>query len=200
MVISMVDVGEQTGALPEMLLKIADNFDELIDYARTNPGKLSYASAGVGTVSSLSMQSIIIASRFEITAVPFAGGAQATMAVVGHHVDRGMVPYSTAAQMLRERKLRPLLTTASARLAPLPDTPTLSEGLPTKGFQPGPGLYAPQHSSQDLINAAYSRPAANHECPFGCSKARKRRPICSLRGSQNRPCAAGRRAAGYRRS
>jgi tripartite-type tricarboxylate transporter receptor subunit TctC len=110
------------------------NFEELIDYARNNPGKLSYASAGVGTVSSLSMQSIISASRLEITAVPFAGGAQATMAVIGHHVDLGMVPYSTAAQMLRERKLRPLMTTAPARLAPLPETPTLSEkGSPRKG-------------------------------------------------------------------
>ena len=129
------------------------NFEELIDYARNNPGKLSYASAGVGTVSSLSMQSIISASRLEITAVPFAGGAQATMAVIGHHVDLGMVPYSTAAQMLRERKLRPLMTTAPARLAPLPDTPTLSEkGFPTKGFNLVLGLYAPQHSPQDSIN------------------------------------------------
>ena len=57
------------------------------------------------------------------------------MAVIGRHVDVGMVPYSTGAQMLREGKLRPLLTTASTRLAALPDTPTLSEkGLPTKGF------------------------------------------------------------------
>jgi tripartite-type tricarboxylate transporter receptor subunit TctC len=129
------------------------NFDELVDYARKNPGKLSYASAGVGTVSSLSMQSITSASRLEITAVPFAGGAQATMAVIGHHVDLGMVPYSTAAQMLREGKLRPLLTTAPARLAPLPDTPTLSEkGFPTKGFNLVLGLYAPQHSTQDSMN------------------------------------------------
>jgi tripartite-type tricarboxylate transporter receptor subunit TctC len=59
------------------------NFEELIEYARKNPGKLSYASAGVGTVSCLSMQSIISASRLEITAVPFAGGAQATWRSLG---------------------------------------------------------------------------------------------------------------------
>ena len=99
------------------------------------------------------MQSIISASRLDITPVPFAGGAQATMAVVGRHVDLAMVPYSTGAQMLREGKLRPLLTTASARLAPLPDTPTLSEkGFPTKGFNLVLGLYAPKQSPQDAID------------------------------------------------
>ena len=142
------------------------NFDELIDYARTNPGKLSYASAGVGTVSSLSMQSIISASRLEITAVPFAGGAQATMAVIGHHVDLGM-----------ERK-----------------------GLPHKRVQPGPRSLCSTALSAGFDERAHCSPAANHECSFGCGKARKRRPICSLRGSQNRACAAGRRAPGYRRS
>ena len=129
------------------------NFEEFIDYARHNAGKLSYASAGVGTVSSLGMQSIISASKLDITAVPFAGGAQVAMAVIGRHVDVGMVPYSTGAQMLREGKLRPLLTTASTRIAPLPDTPTLSEkGLPTKGFNLVLGLYAPKESPQESIS------------------------------------------------
>jgi tripartite-type tricarboxylate transporter receptor subunit TctC len=134
------------------------SFDQLIDYARRNPGKLSYASAGAGTVSSLSMQSIVGVYNLEITPVPFAGGAQLTMAVIGRHVDLGMVPYSTGAQLLREGRLRPLLTTASSRLPPLPDTPTLSEkGLPTKGFNLVLGLYAakgtPPRASNVLIEA-----------------------------------------------
>ncbi|HEY7246488.1 MAG TPA: tripartite tricarboxylate transporter substrate binding protein [Xanthobacteraceae bacterium] len=129
------------------------SFDEFIVYARDNPGKLSYASAGAGTMSSLSMQAIISASKLDITAVPFAGGAQATMAVIGRHVDAAMVPYSTGAQMMSEGKLRPLLTTAPARLAPLPDTPTMSEkGLPTKGFNLVLGLYAPKQIPQDAIS------------------------------------------------
>jgi tripartite-type tricarboxylate transporter receptor subunit TctC len=102
------------------------NFEELIDYARNNPGKLSYASAGVGTVSSLSMQSIISASRLEITAVPFAGGAQATMAVIGHHVDLGMLPYSTAAQMLRIPVIAP--TRSDASRPPVPTDRDQCEG------------------------------------------------------------------------
>jgi tripartite-type tricarboxylate transporter receptor subunit TctC len=128
------------------------NFEELIGDARNRPGKLSYASAGVGTVSSLSMQSITSAFKLDITPVPFPGGAQLTMAVMGRHVDIGMVPYSTGAEMLREGKLRPLLTTASRRLPSLPDTPTLSEkGLPTKGFNLVLGLYAPKETPQDAM-------------------------------------------------
>ena len=129
------------------------SFEDFIEHARSNPGKLSYASAGAGTVSSLSMQLITTAFKLDVTAVPFAGGAQLTMAVIGGHVDAGVVPYSTGAQMLREGKLRPLLTTALTRLPSLPDTPTLSEkGLPTKGFNLVLGLYAPKETPQDAIN------------------------------------------------
>jgi tripartite-type tricarboxylate transporter receptor subunit TctC len=120
-------------------------FEELIAYARENPGKLTYGSAGIGTVSSLSMQSVRHALNLDMTAVPFPGGAQLALAVLGRHVDVGMVPYSTGAAMLRENKLRPLVTTAAARLAPMPDTPTLAEkGLPVKGFNLVLGLYAPR--------------------------------------------------------
>jgi tripartite-type tricarboxylate transporter receptor subunit TctC len=120
-------------------------FQELIDYARKNPGKLTYGSAGIGTVSSLSMESIKNAFKLDITAVPFPGGAQLTVAVLGKHVDVGMVPHSTGAALLREKKLRPLVTTAPKRLAPLADVPAISEvGLSAKGFNLVLGLFAPK--------------------------------------------------------
>ena len=133
------------------------SFEEFIEHARSNPGKLSYASAEAGTVSSLSMQSITTAFKLDITAVPFAGGAQLTMAVIGGHVDAGVVPYSTGAQMLREGKLRPLLTTASTRLPSLPDTPTLSEkGLPAKGFISSRSIAGSSNSNDRLYIAMIS--------------------------------------------
>ena len=101
--------------------------DELIEYARANPGKLTYASAGAGTVSSLSMQALRHNFKLDMTAVPFQGGAQLTVAILGKHVDIGMVPYSTGIAMFRENKLRGLVTTAASRLAPLPNVPTFSE-------------------------------------------------------------------------
>ena len=99
--------------------------DELIAYVRDNPGKLTYSSAGVGTVSSLSMQAIRHRFKMDMMAVPFQGGAQLTVAILGRHVDVGMVPYSTGAAMFRENKLRALATTAQKRLASLPDVSDL---------------------------------------------------------------------------
>jgi tripartite-type tricarboxylate transporter receptor subunit TctC len=133
-------------------------FEELIAFARANPGKLTYGSAGIGTVSSLSMQSVRHAFGLDMTAVPFPGGAQLAVAVLGKHVDIGMVPYSTGAAMLREKKLRPLVTTSATRLKPMPATPTLAEkGLSTKGFNLVLGLYAPRGtpdaSLHVLVNA-----------------------------------------------
>jgi|307.fasta_scaffold55992_2 tripartite-type tricarboxylate transporter receptor subunit TctC len=90
-------------------------FDELIAFARTNPGKLSYGSAGIGTSSALGMQAITSAFKLDMTAVPFAGGAQLATAILGRHVDTGLVPYSTGAATLRDNKLRALATTTAAR-------------------------------------------------------------------------------------
>jgi tripartite-type tricarboxylate transporter receptor subunit TctC len=125
--------------------------EDLIAFVRDNPGKLSYASAGVGTVSALSMRALIHQFRLEVTEVPFAGGAQLTVAILGKHVDMGMVPYSTGAAMLRENKLRALVTTAPSRLPSLPDTPTLAQkGIAAQGLNLIMGLYAPRGLKDDV--------------------------------------------------
>ncbi len=122
-----------------------NTLDELVAYVRANPGKLTYASAGVGTVSSLSMQALRHSFKLDMTAVPFQGGAQLTVAILGKHVDVGMVPYSTGVAMFRDKKLKGLVTTAAARLAPLPEVPTLAEkGIKANGLNLIMGLYAPK--------------------------------------------------------
>jgi tripartite-type tricarboxylate transporter receptor subunit TctC len=141
--------------------------DDLIAFARDNPGKLTYASAGVGTVSSLSMQALSHQFKLDMTDVPFAGGAQLTVAILGKHVDVGMVPYSTGAALLRDNKLRALATTAPNRLSALPDTPTLAEkGIAAEGLNLIMGLYAPrglpkdvQKSLSDALRTAAKDPA-----------------------------------------
>jgi tripartite-type tricarboxylate transporter receptor subunit TctC len=120
-------------------------FDDLTAYVRTNPGKLTYASAGAGTVSALAMEALRHHFRLDVTGVPFPGGAQLTVAILGKHVDVGMVPFSTGAAMFRDLKLRPLLTTAAQPLAELPDLPTLSaKGVAANGLNLVMGLYAPK--------------------------------------------------------
>src|SRR6202051_3391105 len=119
--------------------------DDIVDYVHGNPGKLNYASAGVGTVSSLSMQTLAHNFKLTMVAVPFQGGAQLTTAILGRQVDIGMVPYTTGAAMFAASKLRALVTTAPKRLPKLPDVPTLAEkGITANGLNLIMGLYAPR--------------------------------------------------------
>ena len=120
-------------------------FDDVVAAVHANPGKLTYASAGIGTVSSLSTQALAHRFKLDMVAVPFQGGAQLTTAILGKHVDVGMVPYTTGAAIFAQKKLRALITTAPNRLLQLPDVPTLAEkGLGKNGLNLIMGLYAPK--------------------------------------------------------
>jgi tripartite-type tricarboxylate transporter receptor subunit TctC len=130
------------------------SFDEIVAYVHANPGKLNYASAGVGTVSSLSLQALAHHFKLDIVAVPFQGGAQLTTAILGKQVDIGMVPYTTGAAMFESKKLRALVTTAPNRLPKLPDVPTFAEkGITANGLNLIMGLYAPRGLSDGVQTA-----------------------------------------------
>ena len=125
--------------------------DDIIAYVHGNPSKLNYASAGVGTVSSLSMQALAHHFKLNMVAVPFPGGAQLTTAILGRQVDIGMVPYTTGAAMFEAKKLRALATTAPTRLPKLPEVPTFAEkGIAVNGLNLIMGLYAPHALADDV--------------------------------------------------
>jgi len=142
--------------------------DDVIAYVHNNPGKLNYASAGVGTVSSLSMQAMAHRFKLDMVAVPFPGGAQLTAAILGKQIDIGMVPYTTGAAMFASNKLRPLITTAPDRLQRLPDVPTFVEsGISENGLNLIMGLYAPQGLPDGVRNALVDAVAkASHDPSF----------------------------------
>lgn len=128
--------------------------DDVIAYVHAHPGKLNYASAGIGTVSQLSMQALAHKFALNMVAVPFPGGAQLTTAILGKHIDIGMVPFTTGEAMFKAGKLRPLLTTAPERLKKLPDVPTFAEkGITQNGLNLVMGLYAPKALPDGARNA-----------------------------------------------
>ncbi len=138
-------------------------FDAIVAYARANPGKINYASAGIGTVSQLSMEALAHKFKLNMVAVPFPGGAQLTTAILGKQIDIGMVPYTTGAAMFKANKLRPLLTTAPERLRQLPDVPTFAEkGITENGLNLIMGLYAPRalpNGVRDILVGAVAKAA-----------------------------------------
>ena len=137
--------------------------DDVIAYVHANPGKLNYASAGIGTVSQLSMQALEHKFGLNMVAVPFPGGAQLTTAILGKQIDLGMVPFTTGEAMFKANKLRPLLTTAPERLKLLPGVPTFAEkGITENGLNLVMGLYAPHglpDGVRDTLVAAVAKAA-----------------------------------------
>jgi tripartite-type tricarboxylate transporter receptor subunit TctC len=148
--------------------------DDLIAYAQANPGKLTYASAGVGTVSALSMQALAHHFKLNMVAVPFAGGAQLTTAILGKQVDIGMVPYTTGAAMFRAKKLRGLVTTAANRLPSLSGVPTFAEkGIVVNGLNLIMGLYAPRGLPDGVRSKLVDAVATAVKSPSFVSKIEK---------------------------
>jgi tripartite-type tricarboxylate transporter receptor subunit TctC len=105
--------------------------EEVVDYARKNPGNLSYASAGVGTLSSLAMEIFKMSYRLDIAHVPFQGIGPIKNAILGGHVQLASSGLSSMGPLIRSGDLIALVTTAPKRLMAYPNVPTMAEnGFP----------------------------------------------------------------------
>jgi tripartite-type tricarboxylate transporter receptor subunit TctC len=106
-------------------------FAGFIDYARSNPGKLNYASAGSGTLPHVSMELLLRRSGITVAHVPYRGAAPAMTDLLAGQVQLKMDTYATAAQHVAQGRLRALAFASRTRSALLPDVPTIAEmGLP----------------------------------------------------------------------
>jgi tripartite-type tricarboxylate transporter receptor subunit TctC len=127
---------------------------ELVDYARSNPGKLSYGSAGVGSMNQLTGELFkSLTGSADVVHVPYKGGGPAITDLIS-----GQIPIATpnvTAQIIelhRAGKLRILAVTAPERLAAAPDIPTaIEQGLPRMISQNFIGLFAPARTPPAII-------------------------------------------------
>jgi tripartite-type tricarboxylate transporter receptor subunit TctC len=128
------------------------NVKELIAYAKANPGKLNYSSAGNGTPGHLGMELFKIMAGIEMTHVPFNGGGPALLALAGGQVDLMADNVSAALPQIKQGKVKAIGVTTSRRSGVLPDLPTIAEqALP--GFDSGSwfALFAPPDTPKDII-------------------------------------------------
>ncbi len=130
----------------------AKNIGDLIKIAKSAPNKLTYGSAGVGSMQHLSMELFRSMTGATMLHVPYKGGAPAVAALVGGHID---VIFDTAATSIRyveEGKLRALAVTPIKRAAALPKLPTVNEsGLKGYDFIGWIGLVAPAATPREVI-------------------------------------------------
>jgi tripartite-type tricarboxylate transporter receptor subunit TctC len=124
---------------------------ELIAYAKANPGKLNYGSAGHGTPQNIACELFKMMAGVNLVHVPYRGGAPATTDLIGGHLQLIFSPVSESIEHIKAGKLRALAVTTTARLDVLPDIP------PIAGFVPGyeasgfAGIGAPRGTPADII-------------------------------------------------
>lgn len=111
------------------------NVQELIEYAKQNPDKLSYATPGNGTAQHLGGEMFkVAAGNLKIAHVPYKGGGQAIIDVVGGQVPLAVLGLAPALPHIKTGRLRALAVTGKARLPIIKDVPTLHESGLT-GFE-----------------------------------------------------------------
>jgi len=116
---------------------------ELIAYAKANPGKLNFASAGVGTAPHLAGEMIKLRAGIEMTHVPYRGIGASYPDVLSGKVQLAFSSIAGALPFTGDNRVRPLATTGSRRSPVYPDVPTVAETLPGFDVDLWIGVYAP---------------------------------------------------------
>ncbi|EER58122.1 conserved hypothetical protein [Acidovorax delafieldii 2AN] len=128
---------------------------ELVSYAKANPGKLAYGSAGVGGSNHLGALLFAKRSGIDMNHIPYKGNAPAMTDVMGGQLNMMLDIISTASNYIHSGKVRAIAVTSPQRNASLPDVPTFAEsgieGL--KGFDVGGwyGVYGPKGMAPELV-------------------------------------------------
>jgi tripartite-type tricarboxylate transporter receptor subunit TctC len=126
---------------------------ELVAYAKSNPGKLNYASAGVGNTIHLAGELFNFTAGIQIVHVPYNSGAEATTAVLGGQVQMTFVNITGLPPLIADGKLRALAVTSPRRLALLADVPTMIEsGYPDFVVRAFFGIVAPAGTLAPIVN------------------------------------------------
>jgi tripartite-type tricarboxylate transporter receptor subunit TctC len=117
--------------IPNVLLVRPDfpakTLQEFIAYAKANPGKINYASQGIGTTSHLTAALLERMAGIKLVHVPYKGTGPALNDIIASHVDMIFMEVASAIKLHQSHNARILAVAADKRIATLPDVPTLSE-------------------------------------------------------------------------
>ena len=129
----------------------AKSVPELTDFARTNPGKITMASSGVGSMGHLTGELLKITAGVNFVHVPYRGAGPALTDLLAGQVATSFAGLAGSMEYIRTGRLRALAVSTATRVEALPDVPTVSEFLP--GFEADDwlGVGAPKDTPADII-------------------------------------------------
>ncbi len=155
----------------------ATTLPELIAYAKANPGKINYGSAGQGTPQNISCELFKMMTGVNLVHVPYKGGAPAVIDLIAGHVQVIFAPVSEAIQHIKGGKLRALAVTSAARLDVFPDVPTVADFVPGYEASGFAGIGVPRNTPAEIIDRL------NKELNAGLADSKIKTRIVELGGT-----------------
>src|SRR5438309_8314216 len=142
--------------VPEMLVVAsnvpASNMAELVALAKAQPGKLNFASAGVGGLPHLAGELFKLTAKLDIVHVPYRGAAPAINDLLGHQVQMTFLDLPVLLLHIKAGPLRPIAPGAPARAPTAPDVPTTAEvGMPDLLIENWYGMIAPAGTPSAVV-------------------------------------------------
>jgi tripartite-type tricarboxylate transporter receptor subunit TctC len=125
---------------------------ELIAYAKANPGKISHASAGIGSSSHLAGELFKVMTGVDIVHIPYRGNAPALTDLLAGQVQLGFDSLPSTIEYIRAGRLRPLGVSTATRSQALPDVPTISETVPGYESSAFYGIGAPKGTPAEIVD------------------------------------------------
>jgi tripartite-type tricarboxylate transporter receptor subunit TctC len=131
----------------------AKTLNDFVALARSQPGKLTYASAGTGSGTHLAMELLKLQLKLDIVHVPYKGTGPALTDVIGGQVSSMLSTFASALPHVKTGRLRALGVTSKTRSRATPDVPTLIEaGVPDYDYTTWYGLLAPRGTPAAVVN------------------------------------------------
>jgi tripartite-type tricarboxylate transporter receptor subunit TctC len=155
----------------------AKTVPELIAQAKANPGKITIASAGTGSIGHLAGELFKLMTGVSMVHVPYRGAGPALTDVLGGQVQIAITGMTGAIEHVRSGKLRALAVTTAARADALPDVPAMGEFVP--GYEAGDmlGLCAPKSTPAEIVETL------NHAINAGLADPALKARFAALGGS-----------------